>query len=124
MLAGLYAKLIGAGILVVALIGGYLYVSHLQTSNAEQAQRIIILQAQVKGLGDQLVQQNAAVEKLKTEGEARLAQAQKDLEAAKAEAAKHTGKATVIYRTLPSVPGKSCEADRQSALDLMNGGSK
>lgn len=110
MFAGIYLKLIAAAVIVAAVLGGYMYVKHLQNENQRLTQELAIV-------GSKLSDQNAAVARLKTESDERLAAAQKDLQLAQAEAAKGKNRARVIYKSVPSTPGDDCK----SALDLMNG---
>lgn len=113
MLPGLYAKLIGAGLIVVAVLGAWWYVSNLRSENAELRETKIILEEKIKD-------QNAGIESLKKEGEERLAASKVEIESAQAATVAAKKKATVIYKTIPSTPGDSCK----SALDLVNGDSK
>lgn len=110
MFAGMYARLIGIGLIVAAVLGAWWYVSNLRSEITELHDANLILESKITS-------QNAGIESLKIEGEERLAEAQKTIDAAKAATVIARKKATVIYRTLPSTPGDNCK----SALDLVNG---
>ena len=60
--------------------------------------------------------QNNLITDLKTAGDKKVQEAMADLEKAKLAAATHTGKAQIIYKTLPADPANDCK----SALDLGN----
>jgi FtsZ-interacting cell division protein ZipA len=121
MLATIEAKLIGLFIIVALVGGGFWYVSHLRSEVATDETTITTLKGELQTLGDQVKAQNAAVDALKADSDKRLAQAATDLAAAQAAAAKKTAAAKIIYVTKPSVPGKTCDDDRTSALNLLNG---
>ena len=117
MLSGLYARLIGLAVILAALAGAWFYVHHLQTEVATLTTAKTLLEGKIKD-------QNDAVEALKRDADARLATAQAAIDAAKAETVAAKKKATIIYKTQPSTPGASCDADRKSTLDLLNGAAK
>ena len=110
MLAGIYIKLIAAAIIVAAVVGGYLYVRNLQDTVTE-------LTVQMEVCGGKVRDQNAAIEALRLNAEARQKAAEVAIAEARAQTKKAQGKATVIYKTAPSTPGDDCK----SALDLING---
>lgn len=120
MLSGLYAKLIGIGLIVAACLGAWWYVQHLQGSIKDLEQKLVICAAQGTVLTQKILDQNAAVDAAKVEADHRVAAAKVQIDAAKAETVKAKKKATVIYKTPPSTPGDSC----RSALDLINGVQK
>lgn len=110
MFAGIYLKLIAAAIIVAAVVGGYMYVRHLQDSVAR-------LETENLVLGSKIKEQNDAVDAMKADEQARMKAAAAAIASAKAETKRAQGKATVIYKTIPSTPGDDC----RSALDLING---
>lgn len=114
MFAGLYARLIGIGLIVAAVMGAWWYVHHLQSEVKDLTAAKIVLESKIKD-------QNDAVDALKKDADDRVKAGEVLVAAAKAETVKAKGKATVIYKTLPSQPGKTCEDDRKSTLDLLNG---
>jgi hypothetical protein len=120
MLSGLYAKLIGIGLIVSACVGALLYVSHLQHAVKDLEQQLITCAAQGNVLSQKILDQNAAVDAAKVVADKRVAEAKVLIDAAKAETVKAKKKATMIYKTPPSTPGNSCK----SALDLINGVQK
>ena len=110
MFAGMYARVIIIGLIVASVLGAWWYVSNLRSENAELLKAKIELEAKI-------IDQNAGIEALKTEGEQRLAAAKVEIEAAEAATVAAKKKATVIYKTKPSTPGDNCK----SALDIING---
>jgi uncharacterized protein HemX len=110
MFAGMYAKLIGIALIVAAVLGGVLYVRHLQS----EVQTLTTEKAVIEG---KLKDQNDAVDTLKRDADARVAAAEVAVQAAKDETVKAKKKATIIYKQPPSTPGDNCK----SALDLVNG---
>jgi len=120
MLAGMYIKLIAAGVIIAAALGAVWYVNNLQETVEEQKAVIIQKEANIKQLGAAIEQQNAAVDALKKDADARLAAAETKLVVARAETAKAKSRATIIYKEKPSDPNDLCK----SALDLVNGGAK
>lgn len=113
MLDGLYVKLIIAGLILAAVIGAGVYVQNLRSTNEQLTKDKIMLTSKVK-------EQNDAVTALKADSDARLAAAAVELSAANTVALAKQGKATVIYKMVPSVPGADCASDRKSTLDLIN----
>jgi len=113
MFTGLYARLIGIAAILALVGGAWWYVHNLQTKNAALTTENILL-------NDKIKTQNAAVEKLKNEADARLANAQAELAVAQAQADKITTKSRIIYKTVPTKGTATCEGDRQSTLDLLN----
>lgn len=113
MLTGLYARLIGIGLIVAACLGAWWYVHHLQSEVKE-------LTTQVTVLGGKLKDQNDAIDLLKKDADARVAAAQQQIALAQAETLKAKGRATIVYKAKPSDPTNLCK----SALDLVNGGAK
>lgn len=118
MFIGAYAKLIAAAVIVAAVIGGFLYVKHLQSSVAELEQTLAVKEASIKQLSASIDAQNLAIEELKKDGDRRLALAAAELAKAKAETARARAAADVIYKVRPSDPNNMCK----SALDLINAG--
>lgn len=117
MFSGLYAKLIAGGVALVLIISAWMYVTHLQAKN-------VALTAQVAVLNSKIKEQNDAVDKLKSDADARVKTAEILMKEAQDKAIVNKKSAQIIYRTAPSTPGKDCVADRKSALDLVNGVSK
>jgi hypothetical protein len=113
MLAGLYAKLIMAGLLVAALGGAYWYVHHLQAENTRLTSENTVLGAKIKD-------QNDAFDAFKKDADTRLQANEVKLAEAQAETAKAKMKANNAYKAKPSTPADLCK----SALDLVNGGAK
>ena len=113
MLTGLYARLIGVAAILALVGGAYWYVTNLQGKVKTLTADNIVLQTKVKT-------QNAAVEKFKSEADARLLSAQADLAVAQEAAAKIQTKSRIIYKTVPSKGTATCESDRASTLDLLN----
>ena len=124
MLTGLYAKAIMAAVIAAMVAGAFWYVSNLKSTIKDLEQQLIVCVAQGNVLSQKILDQNAAADAFKADADKRLAAASIDLAAAREAAKKAKGKATVIYKTAPSTPGATCEADRKSALDLINGGAK
>lgn len=114
MLTGLYARLIGVAAILALVIGGWLYVSHLRTQVKDLTAANTVLTEQVKT-------QNAAVDKFKTDADARLASAQADLAEAQTKSTQIQTRSKIIYKTVPSKGTATCENDRASSLDLLNG---
>jgi uncharacterized protein HemX len=110
MFAGMYAKLIGIALIVAAVLGGVMYVRHLQSKVETLTTEKAVLEGKVKD-------QNDAVDALKKDADARVAAAEVAVAAAKDETVKAKKKATIIYKQAPSTPGDNCK----SALDLVNG---
>jgi hypothetical protein len=117
MLPQMYAKLITAALVLAAIIGGFLYVKHLRSE-------VKTLTSANAVITSKLEDQNTAIEVMKKEADEREAKGKIEISKAKEAAAKNKVKAKIIYRTKPSTPGTSCEADRTSALDLVNGVQK
>lgn len=109
MLNTLYLKLIGLGLVVVLVLSGVWYVRHLQTE-------VGALKADKAELSAKIQLQNAAVEKLKTDADARVAAGEVKVAAAETAASAARGRATIIYKSKPSTPNDLCK----SALDLLN----
>lgn len=110
MFAGMYARLIGIGLIVAAVLGAWWYVSSLRSENEELRTAKTVLETKI-------ADQNAGIEALKREGEQRLAAAQVEIDAAQAATVAAKKKATIIYKQPPSTPGDNCK----SALDIVNG---
>lgn len=113
MFTGLQSRLIGGATILLLILGGWLYVSNLQST-------IKTLETDNSRLSDQVKTQNTAITKFKTEAESRLKDAKEELKVAQEEAAKIQVKSRIIYRTVPSKGLEGCENDKQSALDLLN----
>lgn len=124
MLSGLYIKIAAVAVVVAFVLGGVWYVQNLKGEIEVLKVSNTTLKNNNSQLTSEVANQNAAIEAFKIDAGVRLAKATKDLAAAKAATAIAKGKATIIYRATPSVPGTTCEADRQSALDLINGEQK
>lgn len=120
MLSGLYVKLIGAAVIVAAVLGAVWYVNNLKDTIEEQKATIIQKEANIKQLSGAIDSQNAAIEALKKEADERLKAAEAELAKAKAETAAAKKRATVIYRDKPSDPNDLCK----SALDIINRGAQ
>lgn len=110
MFTGLYARLIGLGVVLVIIVGAYAYVSHLRTLNTELTAQNLILTTKIND-------QNAAIEQLGKDSLARIEAGKIELVAAALEASKNKAKAQIIYRSMPSMPNDLC----RSSLDLING---
>jgi len=109
MFTGLYARLIGAGLIAAAVIAGWLYVSNLRTKVDTLTSDKVRLQAE-------LDLQSASILAAKQLADTQLAAAKVELDAAKAETEKAKKRSVVIYKQPPSNPNDLCK----SALDLMN----
>lgn len=120
MFAGMYAKLIVAGLIMAAVLGAWWYVTGLQDTVEEQKAVIIQKEANIQQLNSAIETQNSAVDALKKDADVRLAAAETKLTAARAETVKAKARATIIYKEKPSDPNDLCK----SALDLVNGGVK
>ncbi len=113
MFTGLYARLIGLAAILAIVVGAYWYVNNLRN-------KVKTLEADNIVLVEKVKTQNEAVEKFKTEADARLASAQADLAIAQAQSEKIVTRSKIIYKTVPSKGTATCEADRTSTLDLLN----
>ena len=113
MLPTLYLRLAIGAALLLAVLGGVYAIHHKLTTLKTD---LAASQAKNADLTGKLQLQNDAVAALKSDADQRLARAQSDLEAAKTAASAASGKATIIYKTLPAVPGDDC----RSALDMVN----
>lgn len=120
MLTGMYARLIGIGLIVAAVLGAFWYVNHLQNEVVQLNQTVALKDASIKQLTTAIDTQNAAVDQLKKDADERLKTAQAAIDQAKAEAAKAKARADSAYRAKPSDPNDLCK----SALELVNGGTK
>ena len=109
MFAGTYARLIMIAVIVMAVLSGVWYVKHLQGQVEELTAKNIVLTQEIAN-------QNAAVDALKKDADARVAAGEAAVKAAKAETAKAKGRAVIIYKKPPSTPGNDCK----SSLDLIN----
>lgn len=97
---------------VIALLIGWHLIGDWKTGHDLKDARALATQLQAN-----LDLQNAAITKLKTDADERLATAQKDLTSAKVLADGLRGKAKIIYKVAPSTPGDLCS----STLQLING---
>ena len=113
MLAGLNLKIIGLLVVFAAILGAGWYIKRLQSQVEGLTTEKIVLENSIKI-------QNAAIDQLKVDSDARLAQAEIALKAAQDAVEKAKGRARIIYKTKPSTPGNDCK----SALDLINEGVK
>jgi len=120
MITGLYARLIGVGLIVAALLGAFWYVKHLQGQVADLRQEVAVKEASIRQLSTAIDTQNAAIDSLKKDADARLAAAEAALVKARADTAAAKKKAGTIFKAKPSDPSNLCK----SALDLVNGGAK
>lgn len=105
----LIIKLIALAV-IVAIASYFVYnYNHMKSVIKEH-------EATITTLNNNIAAQNAAVDLLKKETDAKLALGAKALEEAKKNTVVLAGKATTIYKSLPSVPGNDCK----SALILGN----
>jgi hypothetical protein len=112
MFASLYTKLIAAVVTVTTVLGAWLYVQSLRSSVTKLTTENVVLSSK-------LSEQNAAIETLKHDADARVQASAALVAAAKEETRKAAGRSTIIYKSKPSVPGDDCK----SALNLLNMGS-
>lgn len=117
MLSSLYIKLISVALILAALFGFFFYVKHLKTEISSLRADKIVLETNLNN-------QNAAILEIKKQADIKEAAGKIEIAKAKKIAEKNKQKAKVIYKTKPSTPGNTCEADRTSALDLVNGDVK
>ena len=109
----MYARWIAAAVLCVAALGAYKYVMNLKDAAAN-------LRTENTELHTLLKTQNDAITRMKTQYEERMAAGKIEIAKARDVAVKQEARATVIYKTKPSVQGDDC----QSAFALMNGDKK
>jgi hypothetical protein len=105
----LIAKLIAIG-LIVAICSYFVY-RYNEMSNKINEQKTAII-----ALNNDLAAQNAAIDSLKIQSDAKIKQANDLLAAAKKNTTIATAKAVTIYKTLPADPTDDC----RSALILGN----
>jgi hypothetical protein len=101
----LQATLIAATIALVAGLAGGAYATH-----AFYAPRLEVAELKVKNLGDKVVEQNAAVERLKADAAERQRQAEARVAAAQAEALQHQARAQQLLMRKPPAGQTECQA--------------
>lgn len=113
MLIGIYSKLIAVISIIAVAMGAWMYVSHLRTENT-------LLTVRVNELNTKLSDQNAAIDTLKKDGDARVASGIIEITKAQTETARAKSKSIIIYKAKPSTLGNDCK----SALDMINMATK
>lgn len=111
-------KTLIAGLILISIIaGGYGYIHVLKAENATIAAEKTTLttqltesQANIKQLQNDIQAQNTAVDKLKSDADARLAQNQKEVRAAQATASTYKQQAADLLKRQAAVNVPKCDA--------------
>lgn len=104
-------------LLAAIVVGVLLYYQHLTSTIASQETKIVEQAAQIAVLGDKLEVQNAAVDQLKIDSDARLAAGLVAQKQAEARAATNKKRAAELSATLAKYPTDLC----RSANELIDG---
>jgi Tfp pilus assembly protein PilN len=97
-------------VIALVILGAIWWVKNLYDTVEEQKVTITLQQATIKGLGEKIDEQNAAVDKLKTDTDARLAAAKVAIAAAQAKAKVNKQRATDINKATPKFPNDLCKS--------------
>lgn len=124
MLASLYIKLGVLAVLLLALAGAGWYVHSLRADIKDLTAANLTLKNSVASLTSSIADQNTAIAQMKIDGDAKQATANAALYKANLTIKAATQRANSIYQAKPSVLGPGCDADRSSALNILNGGTK
>lgn len=121
MIATLYAKLAGIGIILLVIAGFWMFIHHKNAMIDELELNNKTLAANNLSLSTALDVQNTAILKLKADSDKREADGKVLVAQAAATSAKKQQAAGKIYATAPPASGATCEVREQATLKLVNG---
>lgn len=121
MLTGIYLKLAIAALIALSVLGGAWYVHSLREHIVTLTTEVTTLKVNEVTLKTSIADQNKAIADMKAAGDVKQANADAALSKANLAIKAATAKANSIYQAKPSVAGATCEADRTSALNILNG---
>lgn len=110
MFATFFLKFWKQIVIVLVILGAVWWVRNLYTTVQEQKETIIKLEVVIKTQTDLINEQNAAVDKLKTDTDERLAAAKIAIAAAQAKAKVNKQRAVNINKAVPKFPNDLCRS--------------
>jgi predicted negative regulator of RcsB-dependent stress response len=116
MVASFFLRFWKQIVIALVVLGAVWWVRNLYTTVQEQEITIATQQTTIKSLSDSIEEQNKAVQKLKTDSDARLAAANVALAAAQAKVKVNKQRAVDIGKATPKFPNDLC----RSADSLIN----